>query len=171
MVGIKVKVDVAPSGNIHGVAECTRIILKCGMHLCFGFKIKLVGSEFKSLVILDCFAGLNAQQHIMGTHIFFTQIVAVVTGHQGDRKPLAHVQKYLIDLLLLLEAVILHLQKKIIRTENFKIFTSRLLSLLDAPLLDVTWNFTMQASTQSDKALAAFFEDLFIYARLIIEAV
>ena len=91
MVGTEIKFQVAATGDIHRIADSIRVGLKKGMHLVFGFKIKLIGSEFQAVGIMNGFTGLDAQQNIMGTHILSVQVMAVIAGDQRYRQSLTHV--------------------------------------------------------------------------------
>ena len=66
----------------------------------------------------------------MGAHIFSVQIMAVIGGDQGNRKPPAHIQKRLVDVFLHIDAVVLDLQIKIVFAENFPIKPGRFIGLI-----------------------------------------
>ena len=84
MVGLKIEVNVASSGNFLGVFYGLGVITEICDHLFRRFEIELIGSEFKSIRIFNGLSGLDAQKHIMRPGVLLIQIMAVIGGHHRN---------------------------------------------------------------------------------------
>ena len=99
------------------------------LHFLRAFQIKLLG-VFQPALIGDQPAHADAAEHVVGVVIVFLQEMHVVGRHQPDAQPLGQIGQLGIDHVLLVDAVLLHLDEKPIRPENLQIGLGDLLAQL-----------------------------------------
>ena len=73
------------------------------------FEIKLVGTKFQVIVILQGMVGLDTQEDLMHLTVLFVNIVAVVGHYQGNPRLLGQGNQHGRDLLLFPDPMILKL--------------------------------------------------------------
>ena len=88
-------------------------------HLFLGFAVELPALIAHPILILHLFAGLDAQQNIMGLLILGKGVVDIVGGHQLKARIPAHAHKALVYQLLVRQAVVLELQEEVVLSEKY----------------------------------------------------
>ena len=151
MIG-EIELIGAPAGNGERIFDGAGVILKGGLHFRRGLEVELVRAEPEAVALVDGFAGLDAQQHIVGPHVLLFQVMAVVAGHQGDGQFGAHLPQGAVHRLLDVDPVVLDLEIEMVVAKEFLVPAGGGFGLLDAPLLDMHGDFAVQAGRQGDKA-------------------
>ena len=107
-------------------------VLKClfgiGEKLChflLGFYVKLTSRVAHTVLVLNLFPGLQTQKHVVSLCVTGISVVTVICDHKGYTGLLVHPHKGGINCLLILIAVILHLQKIISFTKAVPVFQCR----------------------------------------------
>ena len=133
-------------GYLVGILQSLRCIGKQGCHLLHGFHVILAALIAHSVLVLKPFAGLHAQENVMGLRVCAVGIVDIIGSHQFDSRLPAHTHKLLIHSVLLRYTVVLQFQEKIPLSENLFISQSRLFGLLIKTFCDISCNFSCKAS-------------------------
>ena len=169
MVGAEGKLDVAAPGDIQGGFHGAGKFTKRGLHLGPGLEEELVGAKLEAVGVVDGLAGLDAQQHVMGAHVFLAQVVAVVGGHQGDGHAPAQLAQPLVDPVLDLHAVVLDFQVEVALAENLQVRARGRLGLVHAAVLDAARHLAVQAGRKPDEPAAVLTQDLLVDAWTVVE--
>ncbi len=96
--------------------------------------------------------------------------MAIISGHQGNRKCSTHFQQCLVDGFLGLNTIFLDLQIEIALTKHGLVGSRNLGSLIQTTGFYQTWNLTVEATTQGYQALTAIGKYCFVNPGLVIEA-
>ena len=122
------------------------------------------------VAIVHRLAGADAQQDVVGFMVAMHQVVHVVSAHERhvqlarDRhEPLVHDE-------LLVDALILHLEKKIAGAENVAERRGRLERLALVARANLGRDLPFQAAAQPNQPLGVLGEQLLVDARLVVEA-
>ena len=168
--GVEVKVHPAAHGDVVGALHRVLVAGEEAQHLLLTLDVELVGLHAHTVGIIQGFARLDAHEHILGFGVLAGEVVAVVGGHQGDARALAHVDDAGDDALFIGNAVILDFQEEIALAEEGFHFAGVLLRLGDAAVQQKLVEIARKAGRQADQALVVLGEQLIIDAGAVIKA-
>ena len=103
------KFHIAHFRDFHRVVAGLGHLWEQRAHLLLCFEIKLVGTKFQVIVILQGMVGLDTQEDLMHLTVLFVNIVAVVGHYQGNPRLLGQGNQHGRDLLLFPDPMILKL--------------------------------------------------------------
>ena len=138
-------------------------------HLIAGLEPELLGREGERARLVERGAGLDAAQHPLHLRIVLFQIMHVVGAHQRQPRFLRKAHQTGVDGLLLLEAVILQLQIKMLRPEGVGIPACGLLRAGLVLPQQATRDLARQAGGQRDQPVVIAGEQLPVDARAAVE--
>ena len=170
VIGLEIEGQVATLRDPGRVLQRPGEIGEKVRHLLRRFEIQLVGSKLEPFGIVDRFAGLDAEQHIMGVHILLVEVVAVVARHERYREPPAHVEQALVDRVLDVDAVVLHFQKKVPLAEEFQVLLSGCVGFFQAVSSDQGRDLAVQTGAEGDQTFVMGFEYLFVDPRFVVKS-
>lgn len=98
--------------------------------LLLGFEIEFFRLKFQAVRIVDGLAHLDAHQDILRPRILAPEVVRSFVTTSGNPVSCERRRNALIDARLLLEAVILQFEIKVLRPEDLRVFQRGLLGLL-----------------------------------------
>ncbi|CAK8715510.1 hypothetical protein LDFHOB_04825 [Candidatus Electronema aureum] len=165
----ELQLEIAALSHLHRVAQGFRAPAELPGHHLRRLEIQLVGGELEAARIADHLAGLNAEQHLVGIGLVLVQVVAVVGGDQLDAEIIAQFLQADIDLCLLRDAVLLHLEVKPVAEELLQL-KSLLPGRVHAAVADQPRHLAMQAGGEGDQAFVMAGEQLAVNARLVVKA-
>ena len=131
---------------------------------------ELIAGVAQALLVVDRLAGADAEQDVVRLVVALPQVVDVVGRDQRQVQLAGEREQALVDDLLLLDALVLHLEEEVARAEDVAQAGGRLerrLRLLD---LQRARHFAFQAAAQADQALRVLREQLLVDARPVVEA-
>ena len=106
----------------------------------------------------------------MGAAVVLVHVMAVVAGDGSDAGAFGDPQHVGNDLALLLQPVIVDLEKEAVFAEDVLVFGCRLLRLIEPSRQNIRGDFPVQACGEADQAFAVFPQQFLVDARLVIEA-
>ena len=101
------KFKVAHLRDLLGVFQCALVALEQRRHLCLAAEVEVLRLVAHPVFIVHRFAGLDAQQDVMGLGVLLPKIVGVIGADHGDAGLLMDLQDRLVHDLLIPDAVIL----------------------------------------------------------------
>ena len=109
VVGLAVhrQIKVTALGDNQGVADRLGSVGKGPRHLFRRLDVELVNREFHMGRVFHGLAGLDAEQHLMGTGVLTVEIMAVVRRHQRQLQFGRHLHQALVDDILFRDGVFL----------------------------------------------------------------
>jgi len=115
------------------------------------------------------FAGLDAEQHLVGLGVFAVQVVTVVGGHQRQVEGLGHLQQPLVDHVLLGQGVLLQLDVVAAR-KQFAVPAGGLQRIIHPVAAALHGYFALEAGRQSNQAATVLGQELTVDAGAVVEA-
>ena len=164
------KLHIAALRNFYCIVKRLRHIREQLAQLLFALEIEFLRLKFHAVRVVDGLAGLDAEQHVLHFRVRLAQIVCVVRHDERQRQFFGELADLCVDGPLLRDAVILQLQIKMVRPENFGILARRLLGGLQVVLHDRLRDAPSQTGRQGDQALVMLAQQLHIHARAVIKA-
>ena len=110
--------DVAALGDEQRVPQRLGMILEDGRHLLGGLQEELIARVAQPLRVVDRLAGADAQQDVVRLVIALPQVVHVVGGDERQVELARERQDAAVDDLLLLDALVLHLEEEVVLAED-----------------------------------------------------
>ncbi len=110
--------QVAALGNGDGVRDRLGHMGKGLLHLLRRLHVKRLRGELHPVRVLHGFAGLDAEEGIVGLVVLHVQIMAVVGGHHRDAGVIRQPDQFAVGLLLLRDAVVLEFKIKVVASEE-----------------------------------------------------
>ena len=107
MVLAEGKFKVAHLRDLLGVFQCALVALEQRRHLLLAAEVEVLRLVAHPVFIVHRFAGLDAQQDVMGLGVLLPEVVGVVGTDHGDAGLLMDFQDGLVHQLLIPDAVIL----------------------------------------------------------------
>ena len=167
---VEIEFQVAPLGDFDGLEHRRRQLAEEPRHFLRGFDVQLLGREPHALRILERFAGLQAEQDVVGLGVVAFEVVAVVGRDERDVESAAHVDQVAVHARLLFQPVFLDLDEKIVPAEDVLVGARRPIRLVAQPLIQQERNLAAQAPAGGHETLAVLGEQFLIDPRLVIEA-
>ena len=140
------------------------------VHLVGAFDIEFVGLELHAVGVGDGLAGLDAQQDALHLGVLAPQIVRVVGSDKGDAGLARKADELRQHDVVFLQAVVLQLDIIVAGAEQVVVVQRRLFGALVIARKDGLRHFARKAGGQADEALVVGFEQVFVDARLGVEA-
>ena len=161
---------VAAFRNAKGAGEHVRRIFKDAIHFVMALDEKSGALELHAVGVLDGLAGLYAQHHILGMRVVFAEVVAVIGRDHRQAEFLFQPEQVGVNAMLLLQALILDLEKEIVFAEDVAIGRRRISRRLVVIFHQALGDFPFQTSREPNQSFGVFCEKLLADARLVIEA-
>ena len=139
-------------------------------HLRLAAEVEIPGLVAHPVLVVDGFSGLDAQQHIVGLGVLLPEVVCVIGAHHGDARLLMEPQDTLVHDGLVPDTVVLKLQIKVVRSEDFAHLQSVVFCVFILPVPQHPGNFARQTRGQGDQPLAVLFQQRQINAGLDVKA-
>ena len=164
------QIDVAPLGDADRILQRFREVPEDLRHLLGRLQVELVAVVAQPLGVVDRLAGADAQQNVVRLEVRVRQVVDVVGHDERQAEILRDRLKADVDDPLIVDALVLHLQKEVVGAEDVPIRRRR----IDRPLLllraDPGGDLTLEAAAQANEAGRMLREQLLVDARLVVEA-
>ncbi len=164
----ELQLEVTALGHFHRVAQGLRAPAELTGHHLQRLEVQLVSGKLKAARIADRLAGLDAEQHLVGVGFVLVEIVAVVGRHQLDAEIMAQFLQASVDLPLLRDAVLLHLEVEAVAEELLQ-FQSLLSGGIHAAVADQPGHLAMQTGGKGDQTFVVRGQQLAVNARLVVE--
>ena len=119
---------VKGQGQIAFVGDPARVqdglgqFMECGDHFLRGLHVELIRVEPQPIGVIQGFSGLQTEHHVMGTRIFFLQIMTVIGPHERDPQLLVDLDEPAVGDQLMFQPVGLHLQIIPTLSKNLLVF-------------------------------------------------
>ncbi len=165
----ELQLEVAALGHLHRVAQGLWAPAELACHHVWRLEIQLVGGKLEAARIADHLAGLDAEQHLVGVCLVLVEIVAVVGRHQLDAEIMAQFLQARIDLPLLRDAVLLHLEVEAVAEELAQL-QSLFPRRIHAAVADQPRHLAVQAGGEGDQPFVVVGQQPAVNARLVVEA-
>ena len=149
--------EINPIGNHQGVCDRLGVFRKQRPHFVGRLEVKF-GRIPHSALVVHHLPGADANHHVMRLVVAALEKVDVVRGDETEAELLSEARQHLVTLLLHLDAVIVHLEEKILRAENVAEPGDALPRLGEIVRLDRHVDLALEASAQSDEAGGMFRE-------------
>ena len=107
MVLAEGKFKVAHLRDLLGVFQCALVAIEQRRHLLLAAEVEVLRLVAHPVFIVHRFAGLDAQQDVMGLGVLLPEIVGVIGADHGDTGLLMDLQDRLVHDLLIPDAVVL----------------------------------------------------------------
>ena len=117
----ELELDIAALGDLYGIFDGLRNIFEKLRHFITAFDIELLCGEFQRLLIVDSVTGLNAGKQELHSAVLFGKVVGVVGSNQPHADLSGKADQVRQDTLLLLDAMVLQLNKIVLRAEQIAI--------------------------------------------------
>ncbi len=164
------EVDIASFGNAHAVGERLRKVLEDHRHLGRCLQIELIPVVFEPLLVVDGLSGADAEQDVVRLEIGILEVVHVVGDHQVESEIRSNRLQAHVDHLLLVDPLILHLEKEIAPPEDVAVRGRRLQRLVPLLGADAGRHLPFEAAAQPDQAARVPGEQVLVDPRLVVEA-
>ncbi len=161
--------------QVTALGDCDRVCNRFGhmaegfFHFFRRFDIKGVGRESHAIFILHDFAGLYAEERVVGLVVVLVQIVTVVRCDERYSRLPGKTNEVLVGAVLLRNAVILQFQIKVLRPQDFAIFFGHGFCGIVSSLEEQRRDFARKAGRQADQPVAVRGEKTLVYPGTIIE--
>ena len=139
-------------------------------HLLLGFKIELLGGKIQTALLLDGAAGLDAHKHPVHLLVGSADVMAVVGNHQGDAGLPGQLFQAGVHIVFVFEAVILKLQKEIVRAKNLPVAQGRLFGGGVLAPQQGPGNLAGDAGGKGDEALVVLAQQLKVHPGAVVKA-
>ena len=164
------EVDLAARGNLLGVGDGLRKIRKECRHLLRRFQIVVVAREAHAVGIVERLVHLDAEQDVVELAVLAVHVMQVVRRDEPDIVLLRKLDECGVCLALLRQAVVLHLEEKIIAPEDLEVFAHERIGMLHIVLQDGARYLAGNAGRQADDALVILAQEILVDARLVVHA-
>ncbi len=116
-------------------------------------------------------AGADADHYVVRLVVAALEKMDVVGSDQTEPEFLRELRQHGVALLLHLDPVVVHLEEKIVRTEDVAKFSRALPRLREIVRLDRHVDLAFEAAAQPDQSGGMFRQEFLIDPRLVVEAV
>ena len=157
--------------NFLRIFQCLRRVWEQGTHLLLRFDKVLPALIPHTVLIGKLFPCLQAEQNIMRICIFRIRIMDIVRGNEFDPRLPGKSHQLLVDKVLLRNAMILKLQKKIAFSKNTLVPESRLFCLFVKVSYQILCHLSGKAGRKSNESFLILLQNFQIYPGLIIKAI
>src|SRR5207245_3881131 len=82
----KLNLHIAAIGDLQRPLHRFGAIVEPLLYLLRRFNVQLVGFHLETVIFIDRFSGLDAEQYIVGVKIVALAVVAIVGGNHGNRQ-------------------------------------------------------------------------------------
>ena len=154
------KCHITSVGNFLSVFNSRKRIREQFSHLFFAFYKELSSLVTHPVLVRNLPARLDAKKHIMCFHISFICIMHIVRTYKLYPQFLAHSDKLLVYKLLIVYAVILKFQKKVVFSKTIPVFFSYFLCILIKPSYNISRYLTGKTRRKTYKPLMILFKSL-----------
>ena len=169
VIGVHVDLDITPLRDLEGRLDRVRMVVEHLQHGVPVLHIEAGAVESEALLVGDVRRGPDAEQHVVIVVIMGLEIVRVVRRHQRDAHVVLHLEQFLVDDLLVLDAVAHHFEVIAVAEESVKILREGP-GLVELARGDRARDRRRQAARGADQSFVVFFEQLPVDPRLVVEA-
>ena len=163
--------QVAAFGDGQRARKHVGRVFEDAVHFVMTLDVKSRALELHAIGVLDRLAGLDAQHHVLGVGVVFAEIVAVVGRDHRQAEVFFQAKQVGVDAMLLLQALVLNLEKEVVRTENVAVGGRRVPRRVVLLFHQALGHFAFEAARKSDQPFRVLGEKLLADARLVVEAV
>ncbi len=160
---------MAPLGDAQRVGERLGDLAEHLLHLRGGLQVELIAVVPQPIAIVDVLARSDAKQDVVRAMIAVQQVMDVVGRHERHVQIARDRHQPFVDDQLLVDALILHLEKKVARAEDVAELRGGLERLPLAPRADFAGHFAFEAAAQPNQPLRVLREQVLVDARLVVE--
>ena len=164
------EIDVAALGDPDGVGERRREVPEHRRHLLGGLQVELVAVVPQPVGVVDRLAGADAEQDVVRLGVRILQVVDVVGDDQIQVQIVRDRLETDVDDLLLVDALILHLEEEVPGAEDVAIRGGGLDRLLLLLAADAGGDLSLEAAAQADQPGRMLRQQVLVDARLVVEA-
>ena len=166
----ELKVKIALLGDLCCIGAGIRHHGEQLVHLVCGLDVEFIGLELHTVGVLNCLAGLDAQQDALHLGVLFAQIVGVVGGCHGDACLPGKLDELRQNSGIFFQAVILQFDVVIFCTEQVPVPQRRCLCALVVPSQNGLRDLARKTGRKADKPLVILLQKLLIHAGLGVKA-
>ena len=148
---------IAALGDLYGIFDGLRNIFEKLRHFITAFDIELLCGEFQRLLIVDSVTGLNAGKQELHAAVLFGKVVGVVGSNQPHADLSGKADQVRQDTLLLLDTMVLQLNKIVFRTEQITIPQGSFPCLFVFSGFQMARDLARQTRRKTDKTLVVVF--------------
>ena len=164
------EIDLAALRNLPGVGERVRKVGEDRRHFLRRLQIELIAVVPEAVGVVHELAGADAEQNVVRLEVGLLQVVHVVGGDEVQPEILRDRLQPDVDDLLLLDALELHLQEKMVRAKDVAIRRGG----VNGPVLllrpDAGGDLALQTTAEADESFGVLREQVLVDARLVVEA-
>ncbi len=160
---------IAAFRDSQGAGEHVRRVFEDALHFVMTLDEKFRALELHAIGVLNRLAGLDAQHHVLGVSVVLAEIVAVVGRHHGKAKIFFQAEQVGMDAMLLLQTLVLNLQKKVVRAKNVTVDRGSGAGRVVVIFHQALGHFAFQAARESDQPLGVFGKKFLAHPRLVVE--
>ena len=161
--------DVAALGDEHRVAKRLGVILEDSRHLLGRLQEELIAGVAKALRVVDGLPGADAEKDVVRLVVALPQVVHVVGRNERQLEIARERDDAAIDDLLLLDALVLHLEEEVVLAENVAQPRGRLERGTRLLHLERARDLALETAAQADQAGRMLGQQFLVDARPVVE--
>ena len=161
--------DVAALGDEHRVAKRLGMILEDSRHLLGRLQKELIAGVAKALRVVDGLPGTDAEKDVVRLVVALPQVVHVVGRNQRQLEIARERDDAAIDDLLLLDALVLHLEEEVVLAENVAQPRRRLECGARLLHFERARDLALEAAAQADQSGRMLGQQFLVDARPVVE--
>ena len=163
------QVDVAAFCDPDRPPDRIRVIRKHGQHLFRGLQIELIAVILQAVDVGDRLPGADAEQDVVRLEVRVLQVVNVVGDDELEPQVFRNRLQAGVDDLLLVDALILHLEEEILAPEDVAVRCGRGNGLVLLLRADAGCHLPLEAAAQTDQSFGVLREQRLVDTRLVVE--
>ncbi len=163
------QVDVAAFCDPDRPPDRIRVIRKHGQHLFRGLQIELIAVILQAVGVGDRLPGADAEQDVVRLEVRVLQVVNVVGDDELEPQVFRNRLQAGVDDLLLVDALILHLEEEILAPEDVAVRCGRGNGLVLLLRADAGRHLPLEAAAQTDQSFGVLREQRLVDTRLVVE--
>ena len=160
MVFAKGEIHAAHVRHLRRVLQGPIVTGKQLRHLRFAAKVEIPGFVAHPVLVVQDLSRLDAKEHVVGLRVLLSEVVGIVGADHGQPRLPVNAQNAPVHHRLVLDAVILKLQIKVVRAKNLRQLQGVTLGVLILPVPQPPGNLPRQAGGEGHQAPAVFPQQL-----------
>jgi len=169
MIDVLGNIDRAPLRDSQRIGQRFGLVTEHRGHLLGGFQEKLIPVIFEALFVADVLARADAQQDVVRVLIGVLEVVHVIGGHQRQPEFSCDGQQAGVDDALLFDALVLHLEKEVLRSQDVAIACRCVHRLARLVCADTRRHLTLETTAEPDEPLRVLGEQGVVDSGLVVE--
>ena len=163
------QIDVAALGDPECVGHRLRKVSEDSRHLFCGLQVELITVVAQTIGVVHGLARADAQQDVVRTIVRVLQVVHVVRAHERDIQIAGNRRQADVDDALVVDALVLHLEKEIAGAKDVAIGRRGLHRLGVLLGTDARRDLALEAAAEADEPGRMRRKELLVDARLVVE--